>query len=335
MGESRNEVMVWRGASIESRHTVHVAVVDARGELRCSAGDPAFMAFARSAVKPVQALPLIDDGVADRFGFTTAELAVCCASHSGEPQHVDLAASILRRIGAGAEALACGPHMPFDDDAADALRSAGREPSRLHNNCSGKHAGMLALARHHGWPLEGYHEATHPVQQRMLREMAQWGDVEATSIVTAVDGCGVVTFGMSVQSLARMFAALSVSTRRNEGAAARVIRAMLQHPEVVGGTHRMCTALMRASGGRIFAKVGAEGVYCAGIPGAELGVALKVQDGSQRAAEPALLEVLRMLGVLGDHELAELDSWARPRIRNTRGEVVGRVEPDIELWPGP
>jgi L-asparaginase II len=324
-------VAVWRGDSIESRHHVHVAVVDGSGAVIASAGDPSFVAFARSAVKPVQALPLIDDGVADAFGFTAEELAVCCASHSGEPVHVELARSILTKIGASTEDLACGPHMPFDDASSEALRSARTEPSRLHNNCSGKHAGMLALARHHGWSLEGYQEAGHPVQSRMLAEMSKWGGIDAASIETGIDGCGVVTFGLPVAALATMFAALAGATKRGDGAPARVIGAMLAHPYIVAGSKRMCTALMTESQGRVFAKVGAEGVYCAGVPSEGLGVALKVEDGALRAAEPALLQVLSTLGVLTDDDMAALSRWSRPEIRNTRGEVVGRIEAMIQL----
>ena len=328
---ARNDVCVWRGNAIESRHVIHVAVIGADGELRCAAGDPEYLTFARSAVKAVQALPLLEDGVVEAFGFTEEELALCCASHSGEPRHVQLAASMLRKIGAGEEALACGPHAPFNDDAAAALRAQGTEPGRLHNNCSGKHAGMLALARHHGWPLAGYHEPEHPVQQRMLLEMAKWTGTEPSAIATGVDGCGVVTFGLPLSGLARMFAALARDTRRNNGAPARVVGAMLRHPGLVAGAGRMCTALMEVSAGRIFAKVGAEGVYCAGVPGAELGVALKVQDGSLRAAEPALLAVLHQLGVLSAAELEELRRWSAPEIRNTRRERVGHIESCIDL----
>jgi L-asparaginase II len=328
-----NEVVVYRGDTIESRHTVHVAVVDADGDVRATAGDPGFLTFARSAVKAVQAIPLVDDGVLARFDITDEELALCCASHSGEPRHVELASSILRKIGAGPEALACGPHEPFDHDAADALRAAGEAPSRLHNNCSGKHAGMLALARAHNWLLTGYHEPHHPVQQRMLIEMSRWSGVSARAIATGVDGCGVITFGLPLQKLAATFATLARGARRNDGPAARVTQAMMKYPEIVGGTKRMCTELMRVAEGRIFAKVGAEGVYCAGIPGAELGVALKVQDGAQRAAEPALLAVLRTLGVIGDDEMTKLMRWSRPDVRNTRKERVGRIESNITLVP--
>jgi L-asparaginase II len=331
--EAVNEVTVWRGDTIESRHTMHVAVVSADGDLHAFAGDPEFMTFARSAVKPIQALPLIEDGVIERFGLTDEELALCCASHSGEPMHVALAASILSKIGTGAESLACGPHEPFDHDAADALRKAGEQPTRLHNNCSGKHAGMLALARARGWLLSGYHEPHHPVQQRMLVEMARWTGVSARSIATGVDGCGVVTFGVPLQRLAAAFAALARASRRNEGAGARVTQVMMRYPQIVAGTNRMCTELMRVAAGRIFVKVGAEGVYCAGVPGAEIGVAVKAQDGGQRAAETGLLAVLRTLGVLDDEEMTKLQRWSRPDVRNTRKERVGRIESNITLTP--
>ncbi|MEO5510423.1 MAG: asparaginase [Longimicrobiales bacterium] len=327
-------VRVWRGDVIESRHRVHVAVVGADGSLRCFAGDPSLVVFARSAVKLVQAIPLLEDGVAEAFGFTIPELALCCASHSGEPMHVELAASMLRKIGAGEESLACGPHAPYYEGAADALRAEGREPGRLHNNCSGKHAGMLALARHHGWPLAGYHELDHPVQQRMLAEIARWGGISERAIATAVDGCAVVTFGLSVEVLARTFARFATAARRNNGMAARVVQAMVQNPAVVAGTNRLCTALVEATHGRIFAKVGAEGVYCAGVPGAELGIALKVEDGAGRAAETALLAVLHQLGVLSSEELGGLQQWVTPQIRNTRGERVGYIDASIELEGG-
>ncbi len=325
------EVRVWRGTEVESRHRVHVAIVGGDGGIRSFAGDPGLRVFARSAVKPIQAIPLIEDGVADRFGFTASELALCCASHSGEPLHVELAAGMLAKIGAGEDDLACGPHAPFDHAAEEALRAAGREPGRLHNNCSGKHAGMLALARRHDWPLAGYQELEHPVQQRMLAEMARWGGVPLDSIAAGVDGCGVVTFGLPLQSLAAMFASLAAASRGNDGAAARVVQAMLENPDVVAGSGRMCTALIKASRGRVFAKVGAEGVYCAGVPDAGLGIALKVEDGAVRAAEPALLHVLHLLGVLGAEELAALARWSQPEIRNTRMERVGYMDTVIDL----
>ncbi len=331
MGVARVEVR--RGAIVESRHAVSVAVVDGDGELRAGAGDPELLTFARSAIKPIQALPLAEDGVLDRFGLTAMDLALACASHSGEPRHVELALGMLRKIGLDEHALACGPHAPMHEPSAHALRDAGRAATRVHNNCSGKHAGMLALARAHGWSVGGYYDADHPVQQRMLHEVVRWSGMAPEDIVLATDGCGIVTFALPLVAMARAYGAFATAARRGEEGPSTVVRAMTMFPELVGGTNRLCTELMRTAGGRIFAKVGAEGVYCAGITGAELGIALKVEDGSRRAAEPALLAVLHALGLLTDDEIASLARFAEPVVRNTRGERVGELRAVIELAP--
>lgn len=324
-------VEVRRGSTIESRHHVHLAVVDADGNIRARSGDPELVAFARSAIKPLQALPLIEDGVSDHFKFSDTELAVCCASHNAESCHIDAARSILKKIGADEETLACGPHIPLGKNAAEILARSGREPTRIHNNCSGKHAGMLALARFFGWPLLGYQHHEHPVQQRMLAEVSRWTKIERDDIPLAVDGCGITTFALPVSAMAFAFAELAAGARRNDRAPACIVRAMTEHPEYVAGTERMCTDLMRVAEGRIFVKVGAEGVYCAGVPGAELGIALKIEDGATRAAEPALLGVLGMLGLLLDDEMAQLARYAEPDVRNTRGEIVGSIRVNLSL----
>ena len=311
-------IEVFRGSTIESVHHVHVAVVDANGTLRAKSGNADFVGFARSAVKPLQALPLVEDGVADHFGFTEQELSLSCASHNGEALHVEAARSMLRKVGAGEEALACGPQE-------------GRPKTRVHNNCSGKHAGMLGLAHFYGWPMHGYHLAEHPVQQRMLAEMSRWTGIDKEDIPLAVDGCGITTFALPIRAMARAFAGFAAGARRHDKATSRIVNAMTQHPEYVGGSNRLCTDLMRIATGRIFAKVGAEGVYCAGVPGAELGIALKVEDGAWRAAEPALIAVLRILGLVADEEIAQLSRWAEPDVLNTRDEVVGGLRARIHL----
>ncbi|MGH7464617.1 MAG: asparaginase, partial [Longimicrobiales bacterium] len=314
MSDTTAHVEVRRGGVVESVHRVSIAVVDPGGALRAHAGSPDLIVFARSAVKPVQAVPLLEDRAADRFGWDAPELALACASHSGEARHVQVAASMLASLGLGENALACGAQLPFNAAAAHQLRQRGARPTRLHNNCSGKHAGMLALAAAHGWSLRGYHETEHPVQVRMLHEVSRWSGVRTDEIEVAVDGCGVATFALPLRALALTFARLAVGARAADSAAGRLIHAMLAYPELVGGTGRLCTELMRASRGRIFAKVGAEGVYCAGVPGAEIGVALKVEDGSKRAAEPALIEVLRLLGLLTDEDMGDLETYARPDV---------------------
>lgn len=323
VGEARVEVL--RGGVLESSHRVDVAVVDANGTLRAWAGDPERLTFARSAIKPIQALPLVEDGAARDFELTSRELALCCASHSGEPHHVETAAAILAKVDAGEDALACGSHAPYHRASAEALRVAGMQPSRLHSNCSGKHAGMLALARYHGWPLAGYQRPDHPVQRRMLEEVERWSGLAAEDVPTAIDGCGVVTFALPLRRLASAVARFSAVARRGDTGPGAVLAAMTANPEHVGGSERLCTELLRTVDGRLFAKVGAEGVYVAGSPGAEVGIAIKVEDGARRAAEPALLAVLGELGFLSEQELARLERWAEPELTNTRGEVVGRI----------
>lgn len=327
-------VEVWRGSLVESRHDVSVAVADGTGELRAWAGDPALVVFARSSIKPLQALPLVEDGIADRYGLTEEELALVCASHDGEPMHVALARSILRRIGMSEDALGCGPDRPMGVAAARALAESGEKPLRVHNNCSGKHAGMLALALGHGWPVAGYLRHDHPVQERMLDVVAHWSGLEAEDIGTAVDGCGVVTFALPLSGLARAFGRFAGSARRGGGAEARIVRAMTGHPAVVAGEGRLDTDIVRVTGGRVLAKVGAEGVFAAMIPGAELGVVLKVEDGAKRAAAPALIGVLRALGVLSGEEVGALAAHAEPDVVNTRGERVGALRAVVALETG-
>lgn len=347
-------VEVRRGPLVESIHRVHVVVCRAREDapgaglttsIVAAAGDTALVSFVRSAIKMFQALPLVEDGGVEHFGLTPQEIAVTTASHNGEPFHVAAARSLLRKAGVDEDALACGPHAPMHSGSADALAIRGEAPTRIHNNCSGKHAGMLALATLHGWPLQGYHMLSHPVQQRVLRTLAGWSDVAADEIGIAVDGCGLPTFALpldriaaacarfaSTAHVARAFPGLS-DARFNgvEGtpaitdAPSTILNAMTTHPEYVAGTGRLCTALMRATGGRVFAKVGAEGYYCAGAPATGLGIALKVEDGAKRAAEPALLAALHACQLLTDAELDTLSGFAQPVLHNTRGEQVGEV----------
>lgn len=324
-------VEVMRGSVVESRHRVHVAVSDVEGRLRASAGDPEQVTFFRSSAKPFQALPIVEDGAADRFGLSPRELALCCGSHAGEPRHVRAAESILRKIGLDSDALACGPHAPFDHATQRELAEAGLEPGRLHNNCSGKHAGMMALARVHGWDPSGYHLMEHPVQGRILAEVAHWAGMPDEAIALGTDGCGVVCFGLPLHNMALAYARLAAAARRGEPAPTRVVEAMMTHPEMVSGTGRLCTEIMRRGGGRLFAKIGAEGVYCVGIPGAELGIALKVEDGSARAVAPAILGVLRELELISEDDLGALHALSFPEIHNTRGEPTGQLRPRIEL----
>ncbi len=329
MTESVVEVV--RGQSVESQHRVHIAIAHAERGVVASCGDAARISYVRSAIKMFQALPLVEDGGLDHFGLTDQELAVCTASHNGEPFHVTAARGILRKAGVSEDALACGPHPPMHSAAADALARTGHPPGRIHNNCSGKHAGMLALTQLKRWRIDGYHRADHPLQQRVLTTLASWTGVAAESIEIAVDGCGLPTFALPLDRVALACARMAAATADRDTASARVIAAMTTHPEYVAGTGRLCTDLMRVTAGRVFAKVGAEGYYCAGVPERQLGIALKAEDGAKRASEPALLAALGLLEVLTLAELDALAKYHRPVVLNTRGERVGEIRAVLHL----
>ncbi len=331
MGPMEMVVEVLRGAVVESRHRVHAAVVDADGTLRARVGDPDLVTFFRSSAKPLQAVPVVEDGAFDRFGLTEEELAVCCGSHSGTPRHVEVVESILAKVGLDGECFACGPHAPYDPMSARELAESGLEPRRVHNNCSGKHAGMVALARVHGWDPGGYERLDHPVQGRLLAEVARWAGLPHEGLALGTDGCGVVTFGLPLRNMALAFASLGAASRRGERSAGMVVGAMTAFPELVAGEGRVCTDLMRQAAGRLFAKAGAEGVYAVGVPGAELGIAVKVEDGNARAVPPAVLALLREMDLISEDDLGALHAHVFPELTNTRMEPVGQLRPVLTI----
>ena len=315
-----------RSGHVESVHRVHVAVVDAAGALVARAGDPQLVTFWRSASKAFQALPLVQDGAAEAYGYGPRELALACASHSSEPVHRELALRMLALAGNGEAQLACGPHPPLSQAVAEAALREGVTPTAHWSNCSGKHAGMLALARHRGWPLEGYARQGHPLQERLLDEVARWSGTPRGDILQAVDGCTAVNFGLPLRAMATAFARLATS---QEPAARRLCEAMVLHPELVAGTGRLCTELMALAKGSVLAKVGAEGIYSAAVVPLGLGIALKVEDGDMRCSPPALLRVLGELleraGGRAALDLGPLAHHAEPPLRTTRGEQVGSL----------
>ena len=315
---SELQVVSTRSGLVESVHDVSVAVVDAAGALAWSTGDPHLVTYWRSAAKPFQALASVVDGVAEAFGFDSRALALACASHSGEPVHRELAAQMLARVGLTEAALACGAHPPLGA-SLEAVPSPGETPTPLWNNCSGKHALMLALARHHGWPTQGYERADHPVQRRILAEVAKWCGVPPAELHQGVDGCTVVCFALPLSAMATAWCRLGTSTER---APTALREAMAAHPHLVAGTGRLCTDVMVETKGEALVKVGAEGVYCAALPRLGLGVALKVHDGHGPSAAVALLAVLRRL--LGR---AVLPARASVPVVNTRGAQVGSLSP--------
>jgi L-asparaginase II len=323
-------VDVLRGDVVESTHRVHIAVMHAEQGLIASAGNPAHHSFVRSSIKMFQLLPFVESGGVDELGLTLPELALCVASHGGEPFHVATARSILARAKLTEDALACGPHLPLHEPAAHAMIAAGEKPGRIHNNCSGKHAGMLACCVFQRWQTNGYHTVRHPMQQRVRSTLQRWMRVDADEIVEGVDGCGLPTFALALDAVAEGCARFAAAAADGVPAPARIFEAMVTHPEFVAGTARLDTDLMLVAHG-VFAKVGAEGFYCAGVPAMRLGIALKVEDGTRRAAEPALLAALRGARVLTDSEMHQLAAYAQPRILNTRQELVGQIRTTLEF----
>ena len=319
-------VRVLRGGVLESSHAVHAVVVDGERPV-LTLGDAGRWTFYRSAAKPFQALPLVEDGVLEAVGFGSRELALACASHSSEPRHLEVATAMRDTLGVCDDDLACGGHWPLLEAAALRFLEGGRAPGRLDSNCSGKHLGMLALALHHGWDISGYHESTHPVQARMRRETARWSGVPEGHLLEAVDGCGVVCFAVPLVEMARSFGRFA-GAARSGGGAREVCRAMTAHPELVAGTGRLCTDLMAAVPG-IVAKVGAEGVYGALIPEMGLGLAIKVEDGGWRAVDAVLVALLDHLGLLTGEARRALAGYLEPTLLNTRREAVGTLEVEL------
>jgi L-asparaginase II len=330
-------VEVTRGSMIESRHRGFIAVVDAAGAVVASLGDIRTPACFRSAAKPFQTIPIVTSGAASRYGFTSRELAVVTGSHSGESAHLETVLSILNKIALDESALKCGAHMPFDDASAKRLRAENREPRALHNNCSGKHAGMLAFAKHIGEPVENYLDPDHPIQRRILSTLARFADAPVDEIEVAVDGCGAPVFGLSVEAMARSYARLA-GARHTEiepeftRAADAVAGAMIEHPEMVGGTRdRLDTELMLVAKGEIISKAGAEGTQLLGVKPNDrypkgLGIAVKIEDGDiRRARDPVVIETLRRLGLLDNDQLAKLAHYTRSTVFNHRGIEVGEV----------
>jgi L-asparaginase II len=315
-----------RGDWVESVHQVSVAVVNGQGRLVARAGDPGLSTFWRSAAKPFQAMPMVADGAADRFGFSPRELALTCASHSSEPVHLEVAESMLRKVGLTERALACGVHPPLSPAVAESVLRHGIVMTPRWSNCSGKHAGMLAMALHHDWALAGYEGREHPLQRRILAEVVRWTGCPEESLHFGVDGCTVVCFGLPLQGMALAYARFAAS---EEPAAVRLRESMASFPELIAGQGRLETDLGQATAGLAIAKVGADGIYCAALPHAELGVALKVHDGDMRSSGPALLAVLRALGSRFDlgfdaRELPpEVTRHGELPTLNTRGAVTG------------
>ncbi len=327
-------VEVLRGAIVESAHRGAVAVFDGDGKPVWEIGDTEKPVFPRSAVKAIQALPLVETGTADAYGFGDRELALACASHSGEPAHVELAQAMLAKAGLDKSALECGAHWPSSHDATIALARAGNSPNPLHNNCSGKHSGFLCTCVHAGIAHQGYVKAGHDLQEMVRAAMETVTGATHDADDRAIDGCSIPTYAVPLKSFALGFARMA--TGRSFGperakAAKRLLSACMAEPFLVAGTGKADVALMQAAPSRIFVKTGAEGVYCAALPELGLGIALKCDDGAGRAAEVMIATVLAKLLGADKALAANLLEQANPPIESRIGAKVGALRPTASL----
>ncbi len=324
--------VVERGGAPESLHYGSVAVVDRTGRLLHATGDPDALIFTRSALKPLQAVPFVNAGGIERFGYSSAQVALMCASHSGEARHVAAVADMLAKAGCTVDELQCGTHAPGFYDARGEIPPPPPW-SPLAHNCSGKHAGMLACCVLHKWPKESYLAYDHPLQQMIRTAVAEVTDVDEASLVTGIDGCSAPNYAVPLWRLALAYARLASPDGDVSGAPAlrRLADAMLAHPDMVSGEHRNDLALAQAGKGEWVAKIGAEGVQAIGIRSRGWGIAIKVADGASRGLHPATVAVLEQLGLIDAAGRSLLEGWALRKLRNYRGIETGRVRPLVVL----
>lgn len=325
-------VEILRGGAVESRHRGAYVVMDADGHVVEAAGDIALPVFPRSAVKALQALPLVESGFADRFGLTAAEIALCCSSHSGEPHHAQASASMLAKAGRDASCLECGTHWPMFDKAARAMAVAGQAPSALHNNCSGKHAGFICLSCGLDEDPAGYVTAGHRVQREVRGALVDMTGAAHDAEMSGIDGCSIPTYAIGLGAMALGFARFgagggkgAVMGPARTRAAARIRAAVAANPSMVAGSGRFDSVVMQALGARAFTKTGAEAVFCGALPELGYGIALKIDDGGTRASEAMMATLLARHLKPEGHEAAVLDSYARHVMRNWNGIEVGQV----------
>lgn len=333
----RNPILIelTRGSLVESVHSGAIAVVRASGEVAASVGDVAAPVFPRSAIKSLQALPFLESGAVDRFGFGAPEIALACASHSGARPHAAGVAAMLQRAGLSADALGCGVHEPMDAATARDLIGSGTAPSPLNHNCSGKHAGMLATAVHLAEPTEGYWRPEHPVQQRIQRALEDVTGFALGPEVHGIDGCSVPNWAIPLAGLARAFARLATGdelTPERAAACRRIVQACWAHPDLVAGAGRLDTAVMGRLAGRVLVKSGAEGVYCGALPEHGLGFVLKIDDGAKRAAEAAVVSLVSRFYPAAQHLGPDrrLTNWCGLEVGQMRttdafGEMLGKL----------
>src|SRR5690625_4136758 len=337
MNHTTKPIKVFRGKHIESTHDIHIAVVTANGDLLAYFGDVFRLTFARSSMKPLQALPVVESNAIDTYGISKKELSLFCASHSGEPFHRESVANVLNKINLQESDLQCGTHVPRDKESYKKLIKSGGELTPFYSNCSGKHSGMLAGCVAQNYATRTYRELNHPYQQQIIDYIAEISGYSRERIASSVDGCSVPVHRIPLYHLALAFGRLAKPSDWKQGGDARqkalnrVSDAMTDYPDMVAGTSRFDTDLMKAYQGRIVAKGGAEGVHCFGDKKTGIGVALKVDDGNAGAINVAAMHVLKALKIGNQAIYAELSDYSNALVLNARDEKIGVIEPNFEL----
>lgn len=325
---------VYRGNTVESVHCGSVAVVNSKGKLIYSFGDPYFVTYLRSSAKPFQAIPLITSGAAKVFGLTQKEIAIISGSHNGQKTHTDTVKSILKKIGLSEKNLQCGVHVPHYYTANNIIPPRNKKFTQVNHNCSGKHAGMLGLCVFFGWDIKNYRDRNHLAQRMIVKAISEICRYPKEKIGIGIDGCGVPVHAMPLYNMALGFSNL-VGCNSEEPETSRayelIIDSMRKYPEMVSGEGRFDLALAEASDGNVIAKAGGEALSCSAVLGNGWGVAVKIADGGQRAIGPAVIETLRQIGLLNRKQVARMPKYARPIIKNFRGDEVGFVKAEFAL----
>lgn len=330
-------VETYRAGVLESFQRGVVCVVDKDGKIIYSEGDVQQICYPRSALKLIQVMPMLESGAAEHFDFTLEEIAIMCGSHNGEPEHQRVVNSILSKIGLDKDKLFCGPQYPTDREESNRLICNHEKPHHIHNNCSGKHAGFLAYCVYKGWPVENYISPEHPAQQQVLQTVEEIYEYPKEKMVTALDGCSAPIFSMPVYNQAVGYKNLVYPVKfseKRQKACAAIIEAVTQYPYMVAGRGRYCTDMMQVCAPRIIGKTGAEGVFCLGLPGEKIGVAIKIDDGKQHAQYHVAQRFIEATGMFTPEQLAPLNNYARQEIKNFNKFTTGEIKTRNGLFKG-
>lgn len=329
----KGAVNTYRGNIVECSHNVHIAVVDSNNKLLKYYSNPDEIVYARSSVKPIQAIQVLESGACEKYSINNKEIALMCSSHSSEDYHVEGIDSILKKSNLSEDNLKCGTNIPFNLNVYKNLIKSGKDISKKHHNCSGKHCGMLISAKFNKETLDDYLELKHPVQQRILNDISKICGCDRKNILIGVDGCGAPVHALKLKNLAYGFAQMANPTNIHDKSEYinKITEAMTSYPEMVGGSDRFCTELMKACKGRIFGKMGSEGVYLLGDKKNGIGIAVKTEDGSNISTNCAVVETLNQLGLISKEEKEKLSNFHNPKLKNDRGEIVGETKSEFKL----